>query len=241
MNYVNSRLTAVYDSLNPPSEYDRFYVDLAGTSPKAILDMGCGTGRLACDLAALGHQVTGADPAVAMLGIARRRPGGDKVHWLESAAGSLSLATRFDLIIMTGHAFQKLLTDAEVEAALRAFARHLKPEGRLAFETRNPARREWEKWIPALSRETVTLPDGSRVDVHNDISSAAGELVTYETHVSFGPDDKVVGADTLRFMSAAELAQQLKEAGFARQTWYGNWDRSPVGPESPELIVIAQL
>jgi len=241
MDYINSRLTAVYDSLNPASEYDRFYRDLAGTLPKTILDMGCGTGRMACDLAALGHHVTGADPAVAMLAIARERPGGDKVHWVKSDAGGLSLATRFDLIMMTGHAFQNVLTDEKVRAALRAFARHLKPQGMLAFETRNPARREWEKWIPDLSRETVTLSDGSKVDVHNDIRSTAGDLVTYETHVSFGPDDKVVGADTLRFMSAVELAQHLNEAGLTRQTWYGNWDRSPVGPESPELIVVCQL
>jgi ubiquinone/menaquinone biosynthesis C-methylase UbiE len=241
MDYINSRLTAAYDSLNPPAEGDRFYVDLAGAAPKTILDMGCGTGRLACDLAARGHRVTGADPAVAMLDIARRRSGGDQVHWVQSDAGGLSLATRFDLIIMTGHAFQKLLTDDEIRAALRAFARHLTPAGELAFETRNPARREWEEWVPDLSRATVTLPDGSKVETHNDIRSAVGELVTYETHVGFGPHDRVVGADTLRFIGSAKLAQCLQEAGFARQIWYGNWDRSPVRPESPELLVIAQL
>lgn len=241
MDYVNSRLTAVYDSLNPPAEYERFYADLAGTAAKSILDVGCGTGRLACNLAARGHRVTGADPAFAMLDIARRRSGGDRVHWVQSDAAGLSLAARFDLIIMTGHAFQKLLANEEIRAALRAFALHLEPEGRLAFETRNPARREWEEWVPDLSRAAVTLPDGSRADTHNDISFAEGEIVTYETHVSFGPDDKVVGADTLRFIGAAELARYLQEAGFARQTWYGDWDRSPVGPRSPELIVIAQL
>jgi ubiquinone/menaquinone biosynthesis C-methylase UbiE len=241
MDYADPRLVAIYDALRPPGEDERFYVDLAGLPPKTILDMGCGTGRLASDLAGLGHHVTGADPAVAMLEIARKREGGNKVHWVKSDAGGLSLATRFDLIIMTGHAFQKLLTDDEVSAALRAFARHLKPEGTLAFETRNPARREWEEWIPGLSRETVTLPDGSPVEVHNDIRAVAGELVTYETHVSFGPRDKVVGADTLRFMGESELARHLADAGFARQNWYGNWDRSPVGPDRPELIVICRL
>ncbi len=241
MDYVNSRLTAAYDALNPPAEYERFYVDLAGRAPKTILDMGCGTGRLACDLAALGHKVTGADPAAAMLAIARKRRGSGVVHWVQSDAGGLSLATRFDLIIMTGHAFQKLLTNDAINAALHAFACHLRDRGTLAFETRNPLKREWEEWVPDLSRAVVVLPDGTRVDTHNDISSVAGELVTYVTHVSFGPHDEVMGADTLRFISATELAQCLDEAGFVRQTWYGNWDRSPVGPQSPELIVIAQL
>jgi ubiquinone/menaquinone biosynthesis C-methylase UbiE len=241
MDYVNSRLTAAYDSLNRTTEDDRFYQDLAAPPPKVILDMGCGTGRLASELALCGHSVTGADPAAAMLDIARRRTGGGKVAWVQSDAGSFATMTRFDLVIMTGHAFQKLLTDDEIKAALNNFARHLKPDGMLAFETRNPARREWEEWIPHLSRETVSLPDGSRVEVHNDIRSIADDLVTYETHVSFGPDDKVVGADTLRFVGADDLAQHLKDQGFLRQTWYGNWDRSPVGSDSPELIVLAQL
>jgi ubiquinone/menaquinone biosynthesis C-methylase UbiE len=241
MDYANARLAAAYDALNPPAESERFYADLAGKASMTILDVGCGTGRLACDLAALGHRVTGADPASAMLDIARKRKGGDKVDWVESDAGGLSLADRFDLIIMTGHAFQKLLTNDQVRAALRAFARHLKEGGTVAFETRNPLKREWEEWVPDLSRTVVMLPDGSQVDIHNDISSVAGELVTYETHASFGPHDKAMGADTLRFITAAELARCLNETGFMRRTWYGNWDRSPVRHDSPELIVIAQL
>lgn len=241
MDYVNLRLTAAYDSLNPVAEYERFYQDLAGTPQKTILDMGCGTGRLAAALAELGHKVTGADPAAAMLDIARRRPGGDKVEWVRSDAGGLSLATRFDLIIMTGHAFQKLLTDEAVASALRAFARLLAPEGRLAFETRNPLKREWETWIPERSRDRVTLPDGTIIEVHNDIRSAEGEFVTYETHVRYGPNDTEVGADKLRFIGREALLRHLDLAGFTRQVWYGDWDKSPVSPEAPELIVIAQL
>jgi ubiquinone/menaquinone biosynthesis C-methylase UbiE len=241
MDYVNPRLVAIYDALRAPGTDERFYVDLAGLPPRTILDMGCGTGRLAAQLAALGHHVTGADPAIAMLDVACKREGGERVHWVRSDAGGLSLAARFDLIIMTGHAFQKLLTNSEISAALRAFVRHLGPGGKLAFETRNPARREWETWIADFSRETVMLPDGSTVGVHNEIRAVAGELVTYETHIRFAPHDKVVGVDTLRFMGETELARHLADAGFTRQTWYGNWDRSPVGPDTPELIVISQL
>jgi SAM-dependent methyltransferase len=241
MDYANPRLTAVYDSLNPPGEAERFYADLAGAPPKTILDMGCGTGRFACQLAALGHRVTGADPAGAMLDIARERPAGDRVVWVQSDAAGLSLTARFDLIVMTGHAFQKLIGTDEIKAALSAFARHLAPGGRLAFETRNPERREWEEWTPERSRETVRLADGASVELHNDIRSVAGELVTYETHVSFGPGDKVVGADTLRFVSQSDLGRHLEDAGLDKQIWYGNWDKSPVGPHGPELIVVCQL
>ncbi|TMJ43330.1 MAG: hypothetical protein E6G89_01740 [Alphaproteobacteria bacterium] len=56
-----------------------------------------------------------------------------------------------------------------------------------------------------MSRETVRLPDGSSVEVHNDIRLATGELVTYETHFRFGSDDVAVGVDTLRFIDQARL------------------------------------
>jgi len=239
-SYVDPRLAAVYDHLNPPGKEDGFYAALAGAPPSIILDMGCGTGRFACQLAKLGHRVTGADPAGAMLGIARGREGGERVTWVETDAAGLHLATRFDLIIMTGHAFQTLLSDTEIHAALQAFARHLGPCGKLAFETRNPLAREWETWIPALLRETVRLPDGSSVEVHNDIRLATGELVTYETHFRFGPDDVAVGVDTLRFIDQARLTKHLMDAGFNALASYGDWDGSTVGPSSPELIVICQ-
>ncbi|TMJ43329.1 MAG: class I SAM-dependent methyltransferase [Alphaproteobacteria bacterium] len=156
-SYVDPRLAAVYDHLNPPGKEDGFYAALAGAPPSIILDMGCGTGRFACQLAKLEHRVTGADPAGAMLGIARGREGGERVTWVETDAAGLHLATRFDLIIMTGHAFQTLLSDTEIHAALQAFAGHLGPCGKLAFETRNPLARmgDLDTGFVARNRQTA--------------------------------------------------------------------------------------
>jgi SAM-dependent methyltransferase len=239
-SYADPRLTAVYDPLNPTIAGLAFFRELAGNEPKAILEMGCGTGRLACDLAARGHRVTAADPAAAMLDIARRRPGGDKVKWIEADAAGFADGGRFDLIIMTGHAFQVLLDDREVRASLANFRRHLAAGGQLAFETRNPEVREWDTWIPAQTREVIEVPGIGRVEVHYDIASEEGQLVTFETHFRFAPDDVVVAPHTLRFMSQGELAAFLAEAGFARVDWYGNWDRSALTPKSPEIIAIAR-
>ncbi len=74
-SYADPRLAALYDALNPSDASTAFYLGLAGPAPARILDMGCGTGLLACEFAARGHDVTGADPAAAMPGRGPRPAG----------------------------------------------------------------------------------------------------------------------------------------------------------------------
>jgi len=238
-SYTDPRLAAVYDPLNPPAADSAFYLALAGDMPKIVLDMGCGTGRLACELAARGHRVTGADPSPAMLDIARRRLGAAPVTWVETEAAALALDTRFDLIVMTGHVFQVFLEDRAVLAALGNLRRHLAPGGRLAFETRNPAVREWETWTSEETRGKIEVPGIGEVEVHYDIGPVAGELVAYETHFRFAADDIAVAPSTLRFMDRDTLAGFLAEVGFTDVIWYGDWNRSPPSDTSPEMIVVA--
>jgi SAM-dependent methyltransferase len=241
--YTDPRLAACYDALNPPEAHYPFYLALAGTEPKAILDMGCGTGRLAVALAERGHRVIGADPSTGMMQVARGRTGAKRVHWVDSDAASLALEARFDLIIMTGHVFQVFLADDDVRACLGNLRRHLAPGGTLAFETRNPQVEEWREWIPALTREVLDVPEVGRVEIHYDIAKADSAFVTFETHFRFAPDsivaDVAVAATTLRYMSQAELTAFLANAGFTTLAWFGDWDRAPVTASSPEIIVLA--
>jgi ubiquinone/menaquinone biosynthesis C-methylase UbiE len=237
--YTHPRLAAAYDAINPPERDYDFYVALAGDTPRNVLDMGSGTGRLALKLAARGHRVTGADPAPGMMLAARAKPNSDKVTWVLSSAADLSLATRFDLIIMTGHVFQVFLSDQEIRAALGNLRRHLAPGGRIAFETRNPAMREWDSWTPELTRAQVAVPDIGPITVHYAVTRADQRFVTFETHFDFGGDDIVVTPTTLRIMDHATLARLLADVGLAPQSWFGDWDGAALTRESPEIIVIA--
>lgn len=237
--YAHPRLAATYDAINPPERDYDFYVALAGAKPLTVLDMGSGTGRLSLKLAARGHRVTGADPAPGMMLAARAKPDADKVTWALSGATSLNLATRFDLIIMTGHVFQVFLSDNEICAVLRNLRRHLAPGGRIAFETRNPAVREWESWTPDLTREQVAVPDIGPVAVHYAVTKEDARLITFETHFDFGGGDIEVTPTSLRLMDQPTLEKLLKESSLKPLDWYGDWDGGPIGPLSPEIIVIA--
>src|SRR5262245_41523617 len=77
----------------------------------SVLDLGCGTGLFAAALAReQDAEVVGVDPAAAMLDVAPARPGGERVRWVQGDARSIRLERRFDLVVLTGHAFQVFLS-----------------------------------------------------------------------------------------------------------------------------------
>ena len=237
--YTDPRIAAIYDILNPAAEDTAFYRRLAGQTPQRVLDMGCGTGHLAVALAGQGHSVVGADPARAMLDVARRKPNAGQVTWVEADAAGLDLDTRFDLITTTGHVFQVFLTDEAVHEALVNLKRHLAVNGRLTFETRNPAFRAWEKWTPDQATGQAAIPEIGLITIYYDVQTVTDKLVTFNTSIHYASEEVVVVPSTLRFMPQGELARHLQQAGFTNLVWVGDWDGSPFQPDSPEIIVIA--
>lgn len=98
--YTDPRLVALYDALNRFAADTAFYIGLATElSASSMVDIGCGTGLPTCKLAHRGHGMTGVDPSRAMLDVARRRPGGEHVRWIEGDASRLYEA-QADLAIM---------------------------------------------------------------------------------------------------------------------------------------------
>jgi SAM-dependent methyltransferase len=238
--YADPRMAGLYDAFNPPAADTAFYARLAGAERRRILDLGCGTGRLACLLAERGHAVTGLDPAAAMLAAARRRPGGTRVRWVEADARDFALGERFDLAVMTGHAFQVFLTDEDIAGVLRTVRRHLAPGGRFAFESRNPRAREWEEWTAEASRERARVDGVGVVEVEYDVTAVEGDRVTFETRYRLlAGAERLTGTSTLRFLSQQEIADHLARAGFTGVRWLGDWDGAPFAPHSREIIAVA--
>ena len=137
--YHDPALADFYDLENGWERAPDFdYCERLAEGAQSVLDLGCGTGELAVALSA-GRTVAGVDPAPAMLAIARAKLGADAVDFVEGDARTLRLGRRFDLVLLTGHAFQVFLTTEDRRAALATIAAHLAPGGRFVFDSRNPA------------------------------------------------------------------------------------------------------
>jgi ubiquinone/menaquinone biosynthesis C-methylase UbiE len=115
-----------------------FYLDLARQAAQrgqAVLELGCGTGRVTIPLALAGIEVVGLDNAPAMLNVARRKAvaAGADVRWLCGDMRSFRLDRRFGLVIIPFRSFLHMLTEADQVACLECIHEHLLPEGRLAL------------------------------------------------------------------------------------------------------------
>lgn len=235
-HYENPKLAAIYDLFSPWSVDRDFYLARAGDSPRHVLDLGCGTGLLCDAYAAQGHNVTGVDPTAAMLAVARQKPHGSTIEWVQATVQEYRSAQRFDLIIMTGHAFQVLLEDDDVMAALTTVRRHLNPSGRFVFESRNPAidwAAEWNGTFE-LTHQGVTLRETTQV------LSSVGDRVTFELRYQL-PDETLVSRSELRFLPREGIEERLAAAGLLVETVFGAWNSSPFDPvASHEMIFITR-
>ena len=228
-------LARFYDAENGWGNDTRYCLAMAQEAG-SVLDLGCGTGLLA---AALGgsREVCGVDPAGAMLEVARNREGGRAVTWIEADGRSVRLGRRFDLVVMTGHAFQCLLTDADQRSLCETIAAHLEPEGRFIFDSRNPAVEEWREWVPDLSKREFDLPPLGRITAWNDVSmDTATDIVTYETCYQTPSGSIQKASSRIRFATRNDIASRIAEAGLKVHRWMGDWLGAPYEDTSPEII-----
>jgi len=239
--YDDAELVQFYDLENGWGPDFDFCARLAADA-RSVLDLGCGTGELAVALAE-DRAVTGVDPAGAMLEVARQRAGGERVTWVEADARELRLARRFDLVLMTGHAFQVFLTPEDQAAVLATIARHLTPRGRFIFDSRNPAFEAWKTWTPETSWREISHPIFGKVEAWNDaVHDPVSGIVTYETHYRVAASSRHLSASSqIRFAPKAELEALIAEAGLHVTRWYGDWQENPWTPDSKEIIPLGGL
>ena len=233
-------LVQVYDALFGWSRDDEFFMSVVDASPAArVLDLGCGTGRLALAMAADGHEVTGVDPARASLEAARVKPGAERVTWIEGSSCDLADAA-FDVAVMTSHVAQFFVTDEQWAQALADLKRALVPGGRLTFDSRDPRARGWKQWNPADSRRQVSLPDGRNVTATIDVDAVTDHVVSFTIRYSFSDGQTLASTGDLRFRTESELRSSLASAGFTIEEIYGGWNREPIGAGDGEFLVVAR-
>ena len=238
--YADPSLAELYDAACAGREDFDFYLPLV-LAAASVLDVGCGTGELLRRAREAGHagRLCGVDPAAAMLDVARRGRG--DVEWVEGDLASVAWSSPFELVVMTGHAFQVLVEDDEIRAALAAVGAVLADDGRFVFETRNPRVRAWEHWTRDHTVEFVA-PDGTVVRKTSEVTHPVdGDVVRFsQTYAGARWDRPQVSRSTLRFLDEPALASVLGDAGLTIEAQFGDWAGRPLTDTSPEIITVTR-
>jgi SAM-dependent methyltransferase len=213
--FGDARLAEVYDPLDPDrSDLDAYAEIVEELGARSVLDVGCGTGTFACLLAQRGVTVTGVDPALASLDVARRKPGADRVRWIAGEVTSLP-PLQVDLATMTGNVAQVFLTDEAWFSVLTSVGVALRPGGSLVFEVRDPARQAWREWTRDESFRSVDLDGIGRVETWVDLTEVRLPFVSFRWTFVFEVDGAVLTShSTLRFRSRSEIEGSVQAAGF---------------------------
>lgn len=233
-----------------------FYVDLATRLGGPVLEIGCGTGRIAIPTALAGVRTVGVDASPAMLAKAREKleRAGVPEGMLELVQGDmrdlrLSPEGRsFPLVTLPARTLLLATTQEEQIAVLRECARHLSPEGRLVFnafvpdpqmlaDTNNSAFLEAKTTHPETGNRCLFWAHNR----FNPVSQTNHGLQIVEELGCGGETLRRVYLDVLlRYIHPAEAGLMIEAAGLEAEEVYGGFDGAPLDEASEEMVWVAR-
>jgi glycine/sarcosine N-methyltransferase len=209
-----------------------------------VLDLACGTGGHALELARLGCRVTGVDLDEAMIRLAQAKAAGTpgaQFRVMDMRDAGRRLQKGFTLVFCIGNSLVHLDSEEAIAGVLADCRRLLDPEGELVVQIINYDRILSERIVelPTLASEEPALRFLRRYDYQ-----PGDEVVQFRTELTVrepAGERTVSNRVPLRILPTASLEKLTREAGFARVRRFGGFDGRPLGPDSLPVVLSARL
>jgi SAM-dependent methyltransferase len=219
-----------------PEQLDQV-LELAGIDGGRVLDMPCGVGRHAVELADRGFEVTGVDATPPYLDTARERAAdagvGGNCEFVDADMREFRRPETFDLAVNLYTSFGYFEDRADDERAARNIYEALTPGGRLVMSLTSKEvlagkfqQRGWSEEDGTYLLEDREVTDDWSWMENRWVLVADGE--THEFTVSH------------RLYSAYELSELLRDVGFSAVDAYGGLDGREFDEEADRLVVVAE-
>ncbi|HEV2237356.1 MAG TPA: class I SAM-dependent methyltransferase, partial [Ktedonobacterales bacterium] len=246
-NLAEYRDPATYDLEDNDYAADRPLIEQwARTLGGPLLDLACGTGRMAIPLAEQGYAVTGVDVVPEMIAWGREKAAraGVTVEWVVADARTFRLGRQFPLCFMLANAFQFFLAREDQEAMLASVRAHLAPEGCFLYETRNPTPRNLQQ-ARHLEPQRYTAQDGRRLTVterqrYDPMTQIQHYTCDYDWEHPDGRRTSSVRRTALRYVYPREMEALLYHSGLRIHASYGSWQQDPLTADSRSMIYVVR-
>jgi SAM-dependent methyltransferase len=229
------------------------YSTLAEEYGGPILDVGCGTGRVAFHLAAEGHAVDGIDFAEAMLARGERKLKGradvrERVRLFRGNAANYAFPRKYNLILLVYNCLLQLTTQAEQIALLKHLRGFLAPNGVMVLDLPNAgeAYAGVDDGAVTLERSFVE-PESGNLVMQQSVSTLNRAAQTqdirwiYDEIMPDGVLKRTMAPLTLRYVFPAEFDLMAQLLGLRVLERYGDYEGSPFEEGSERLVVIVGL
>lgn len=210
-----------------------------------VLELGCGTGRVAIALARQGIEMTGLDIEAGMLDLARRKSTGLPVSWVRADVRSFHMPARFSLIYTYGHVLQHLLTREGQEAMLARVQEHLAPGGQFIVDAdfKHPGRMQdseaAEEWYTFTDEDGRTIRV-SGTDHYDHLRQLWLQRLLYRPQRA-GENAEVWRKELLlRYFYPQEIRALLHYNGFEVLSLYGDWQGAQFNDASNQQIYMCR-
>jgi len=234
-----------------------WYLNKAQESGSPVLDLACGTGRLALMLAREGFEVTGIDQSVGMLNQFRRKLAKEpaevrkRVTIENRTMTEFCLDRKFNTVICCDAFFHNLTVEDEMNC-LKSVARHLTPNGRFVFNLPNPTCEFLLKSVTSGIQEfeergCYELEDGSGTLVVEQAHAGKEDdqciestlrISVYDNHGN--EVEKGESSWTSRYLYRYEAVHLLYRCSFQVEELVGDYRNGPV-TEKGQLIFDVKL
>lgn len=230
------------DNLACPGD-EKHYLALAKAARGPVLELACGTGRLAIPLKKAGVGITGLDVALPMIEQARAKAkeAGLKMDFIHGDARKFRLKKKFKLIFIAYNSMQHIHSIEDLESFFGSVRAHLAPGGKFAFDVFNPDPRH-------LARDSEELiPIGCYEDPEGGGEILINEQYFYDRHLQstavvwhYSKKGRRLDSKRLRMRCffPLELDALLRYNGFKALAKYGDFKHRPFGPASPKQILV---
>jgi len=219
-----------------PSEVDFLEKALRISRPAKILDIGCGFGRHAVELALRGHKVTGVDISAGLLAYAKGMAQQKRVSvsWVQKDMRNIDFSAEFDAAICLYTSFGYFESEEENCDVLRRISQALRSGSRFVLDVENRD----GLLMRYQSRDWWQTESGDLVMEERRFDPVKGRGHTKIVLVSEGR--RIEHNLSIRWYSIPELKQMLKDVGMQIHDLYGGLDGSEYRIDAMRLVVVAE-